>query len=102
MNKFLPFATAALLAAGISFAAATPSVAGPHDDAAAAAFAGGELGFMAGTMAAQGAPPPHRMHHRDWAWEQHVQDCEDYWGWRYDPETDLVTRRGHQFPCQLD
>lgn len=96
----------ALLALALSVGAIAPSYA----DDTGAAIAGGVVGFMAGAMAAgsQAAPPPPPPP-RDFppprfgggrAWRIHMAACDDRWGDRYDPRTDLVHWRGRVFPCQ--
>jgi hypothetical protein len=104
MNKFLSILTAGALVAGIGLATATPSMADPAGDAAAGAIIGGTLGFMAGAAAANGGGDGfyvRRHHFRDWQWRRHVADCQDEYGWRYDPSTDLVRMHGRRFYCDL-
>ena len=102
MNRFIALAGAAALALAFSLAASTPSSADPGGDAATAAFAGGLFGFAAGAAIGSGDEQyrPHH-HHYNGDWEQHIQDCEDAYGWRYDADTDLVTRHHQQFYCDL-
>ena len=103
MNKLISLAAASALLVGLSLGAAGSAVADPAGDAMAAGVVGGVLGFMAGTAAASGgddAPVYHHHFRRD-EWERHVEDCEDAYGWRYDPDSDLVTRHGRSFYCDL-
>jgi hypothetical protein len=97
MNKFLSIAAAGAVALAVSVSVSTPSMADPAADA----FVGGMFGFMAGAAAASGDFNHHRAHYSKYRWERHVQACEDDWGWRYDPRTDLVTSHRHQFYCDL-
>jgi hypothetical protein len=103
MNKFFSIAGAAAVAIAFSLSAATPSSADPASDAAAAGFVGGVLGFMAGAAVASG---PHHVHtyvdSGDYGYYHHVRVCKRAYGWRYDPESDLVTDRyGDEYPCDL-
>lgn len=103
MNKVFAVAGAAALALAISLSASTPSSADAGSDAAAAAFAGGVFGFVAGAAIA-GSSNEDNSYSVDYSssdWEQHVQDCEDAYGWRYDAETDLITKHHRQFYCDL-
>ena len=100
MKKIAMLAAATGLALVTAVSTATPSSADP----AGAAFVGGVLGFMAGAAMASGAPVyyddyPHRHHWRADAWRAHVAACEDDYGWRYNPRTDLVHMYGDVFPC---
>ena len=101
MNKLVSIAGAASLVLAFALSSATPTLADPASDAAAAGIVGGVFGFMAGAAAA-GAPGPvyHHRRHFD-AYQEHVQACEDAYGWRYDPDTDLVTRYHRSYPCDL-
>ncbi len=102
MNKLLSIAASGALIIGLSLAAVGTAAADPAGDAAAAGIVGGVLGFMAGTAASNGGGPVYYSHHHRMSdWERHVADCEDAYGWRYDPDSDLVTRHGHSFYCDL-
>jgi hypothetical protein len=100
MRKLLSLAAATALIAGMSLTAVGTAQADQAGDAVAAGVFGGVLGFMAGSAAAHAGPVYHH-HQRYDDWEQHVNDCEDAYGWRYDPDTDLVTRHGHSFYCDM-
>ena len=100
MNKIITLAGAAVMAAAFTLSAATPSMADKASDAVAAGFVGGMFGFVAGAAAASaGGSHHHHMHNSEW--RQHVEDCQDEYGWRYDPDTDLVTKHHKQFYCDL-
>jgi hypothetical protein len=102
MNKLFSVLAAGALVAAVAVSTATPSFADPAGDAAAGAIIGGTLGFMAGAAAANGGPVYiHHRHFRDWEWRQHVADCQDEYGWRYDPRTDIVRLHGDRFYCDL-
>jgi hypothetical protein len=98
--KFVSIVCAAATIAAMCLATAAPSMADPAGDAAGAAVVGGVLGFMAGSAAANGddGPPPAPASHH-WAFRQHVRMCEDHYGWRYDPDADLVHWHGRVFRC---
>jgi len=103
MNKLFSIIAAGAVVAAAAVSTVTPSFADPAGDAAAGAIIGGTLGFMAGAAAANGGGPIY-MHHRrfrDWEWRQHVADCQDEYGWRYDPRTDIVRMHGDRFYCDL-
>src|ERR1700712_5782962 len=92
--------TAASLALAFGIALSLPAHADPAGDALAAGVAGGMFGFMAGAAGASSDEPAHHHHHHYTSdYEQHVQDCEDAYGWRYDPDTDLVKVHHHFMPC---
>ncbi|MGN6100717.1 MAG: hypothetical protein ACTHOR_06175 [Devosia sp.] len=101
MKKLATLVAATSLALIAAVSTATPSSADP----AGAAIAGGVLGFMAGAAAASGGgvyydyPHPHYPRWRGEAWREHVAACEDDYGWRYNPRTDLVHLHGDVFPC---
>ncbi|HVW93091.1 MAG TPA: hypothetical protein VHB74_10845 [Devosia sp.] len=107
MRKLLT-AGAAMVALTLSAGAILPARA----DDTGAAIAGGVVGFMAGAMAGSQAapprdlpprrdlPPPPPPSHFGRAWRIHVAACDDRWGDRYDPRTDLVHWRGRVFPCE--
>ena len=100
MSKILSIACGAGLALAMALSTTAPSRA----DDAAAGIVGGMLGFMAGTAAANGGigvDPGYHHHHHMSDWDQHVQDCQDAYGWRYDPDTDMVHSHYHVFPCDL-
>ncbi len=52
---------------------------------------------MAGAIIASAAAHNHDSE----SWDEHVAACEDEFGWRYDPDTNLVHRHGHVFECRL-
>lgn len=105
MRKLLT-AGGAILAVVLSAGAIAPSYA----DDTGAAIAGGVAGFMAGAMVGSQAapppprdlppPPPPRGRFLGRAWRIHMAACDDRWGDRYDPRTDLVHWRGRVFPCE--
>ena len=101
MNKLLSIATTAALVVGLSLSVSGAARADSAGDAAAGAFVGGVLGFMAGSAAAGGGPVVVHHHHHMSDWEQHVQDCEDAYGWRYNPDTDMVRHHGYSSYCDL-
>ena len=100
MNKIIALAGAAVVAAAFTLSAATPSMADKASDAVAAGLVGGVFGFVAGAAAASAAGEHHHHHHMS-DWQRHVNDCEDEYGWRYDSDTDLVTKHHKQFYCDL-
>jgi hypothetical protein len=98
MSRFVPIVCAGVLVLATTLATAAPAFADSRGDAAGAAIAGGVLGFMAGAAAGdagydRGPPRYHR------GWRVHVRMCLDRYGWRYDPQTDLVRRHGRVFRC---
>jgi len=98
MKKILSLVAAVGLAGAVALSATTPSAADP----AGAAIAGGIFGFMAGAAVASGGgffDYPHHHHWRESQWRQHVADCQDDYGWHYNPRTDLVRLHGDVFPC---
>ena len=102
MHKLLSISGAAALVLAFTLSAATPTLADSASDAAAAGIVGGVFGFMAGAAAASSPGPVYYHHPRQYDdYEEHVQACEDAYGWRYDPDTDLVTRHHRSFPCEL-
>jgi hypothetical protein len=88
MKKLLTVAAAGALAVGVSVAATAPSQAFFPPGGL---FVAGVAGFMAGAVIASAAE------HDQWdrggeSWNEHVAACEQEYGWRYDPNTNLVHR----------
>ena len=96
MKKLLTIAAAGAIAIGISAAAATPSQAFWPPGGL---FFAGAAGFIAGAAIANAAE--HGYYDRSGeSWYEHVANCKDEYGWRYNPTTDLVHKYGHVWECQ--